>query len=709
MVDASGTLDTIAATSYGLAALSHAILLGLLLSSWRGRFTGLVLVLAVAGNLLWASLAALIGKEPPLTLFLVYRLGEALRYLSWFALLFHLLKPLRGSANRLGEYARHLKPLLYGLLGLTVLAELLPGLFLRLGLDLRLAGYLGLSLGGLVLVEQLYRQTRPELRWGIKFLCLSLGSLFVYDFYLYSDALLFQGLNRTLWAARGFICALAVPLLAVTVARNPTWSILIFVSRAAVIRSASVLAAGVYLLLMAGSGYYIKLVGGDWADALQVVFVAAALMGLAALIVSGQLRARVKVFFNKHFFSYKYDYREEWLRFIRTISSPTPGTPLYENAVRALGEIVDAPGGLLWAKAEDGRYRYLGHANRMPDAELMQTDFQALAAWLEAHDWVIELAEYRERPELYSELELPAVLVRGTDLWLVVPLQQRDGELAGFILLTSPRAPRVVIWEDRDLLKTAGRQIAGYVALSLASEALVNARQFEAFNRLSAFVVHDLKNVVAQLNLVVKNAERHKGNPAFIADAFATVDHASAKMERMLAHLRKGGAEDAVALRPVALEPLLREAQAARSGEKPEPGLEGGTGLWVRAEHEKLLSLLCHLLQNAQEATAEDGWVRLSARREGGDVLIGVADNGCGMDEGFVRERLFRPFDTTKGNAGMGIGVYQSREIVKSFGGEMTVDSAPGRGTTFLIRLALAEADPMDEASAASALPVQQG
>lgn len=683
-------MDKVMVFSYGLAALAYGVLLLLLLSSWRGRLTGAVLVLAVVSSLLWAALAAVASQTEAPLLFLLSRLAEVSRYLSWFAFLFHLLKPLQGSGNRLGEYARHLKPLLYGLTGLTALTEVAPDLFLGLGLDLRLAGYIGLSLGGIVLTEQLYRQTRPEQRWALKFLCLSLGTLFVYDFYLYSDALLFRSLDGTIWAARGFVAALTVPLLAVTVARNPTWSIHIFVSRTAVIRSASVLAAGVYLLLMAGSGYYIKLVGGAWAEALQVVFISAALVGLVLLMVSGQLRARVKVFFNKHFFNYKYDYRDEWLRFIHTVSSPEPGRPLYERAIRAMAEIVDSPAGLLWARGEDGRFRYLGHANMPPDPALRAFDATALAAWLEARDWIVELEEFRQNRELYGELRLPPELLARTELWLIVPLQQEDRDLIGFIILARPRAPRAVIWEDRDLLKTAGRQIAGYVALSIASEALAQARQFEAFNRLSAFVAHDLKNVVTQLSLIEKNALKHRDNPAFIADTFATVANATAKMERMLAHLRKGST-DAISTTVVALDAVLAEAVAARSGQAPMPGLSGETGLAVRAEHDKLLAILLHLIQNAQEATAPEGWVRIAVRADGADALIAVSDNGCGMDEAFLRERLFKPFDTTKGNAGMGIGVYQSRETVKSFGGELSVDSAPGQGSTFQIRLARVE------------------
>ncbi len=136
-------------------------------------------------------------------------------------------------------------------------------------------------------------------------------------------------------------------------------------------------------------------------------------------------------------------------------------------------------------------------------------------------------------------LEMPEDINEMNMAWLVVPVKHHS-KLIGFILLYRSQSARQINWEDRDLLKTAAQQAASYLALMNASEALARANQFEAFNRLSAFVVHDLKNLLAQLELLVKNAERHRKNPMFMDDAINTVDNAAKKMGRLLAQLRKG-------------------------------------------------------------------------------------------------------------------------------------------------------------------------
>jgi putative PEP-CTERM system histidine kinase len=217
----------------------------------------------------------------------------------------------------------------------------------------------------------------------------------------------------------------------------------------------------------------------------------------------------------------------------------------------------------------------------------------------------------------------------------------------------------------------------------------MNARQFEAFNRLSSYVVHDLKNVAAQLALVVTNAERHRSNPAFVDDAFNTVSNATQKMNRMLAQLRKGGREDSRKA-IVDLATVLQEAVSLRSVMQPVPVLTAEPGgLLLLIDQDKLVNVLAHLIHNAQEASQPGGRVEVQARQQQEYAEIDIIDDGCGMDEQFIRERLFRPFDTTKGNAGMGIGAYESREFVWSQGGDMVVESQQGRGTRFRIRLPL--------------------
>jgi putative PEP-CTERM system histidine kinase len=324
----------------------------------------------------------------------------------------------------------------------------------------------------------------------------------------------------------------------------------------------------------------------------------------------------------------------------------------------------------------------ISHRNKPGDSSLI--DF------LERRQWIIELDSCEKEPELYEGLVLPRWLQKIPRGWLCVPLLQ-GCHLLGFIVLAKPIVKQRLNWEDHDLLKTAGRQVASYVALLDTTDALTEARQFETFNRLSAYVVHDLKNITAQLTLLITNAARHKNNPAFMEDAIRTIENATAKMQRMLSQLRKG--------EPIVSESSLfnigevvKEVVVARIVARPRPVLKTVDGsLYLQANRDRFVAILAHLVQNAQEATSADGKVEITVYRDDHKAVIEVTDNGCGMDERFIQEHLFRPFDTTKGNAGMGIGVYEAREFTFALGGDIDVVSRPGSGTTFFLRLPLAE------------------
>ncbi|EHQ53744.1 periplasmic sensor signal transduction histidine kinase, partial [Ectothiorhodospira sp. PHS-1] len=215
------------------------------------------------------------------------------------------------------------------------------------------------------------------------------------------------------------------------------------------------------------------------------------------------------------------------------------------------------------------------------------------------------------------------------------------------------------------------------------------ARQFEAFNRLSAYVVHDLKNLIAQLSLVVSNAQRHGDNPAFLKDAIGTVENAVARMNKLMLQLRTG--DPGRDITPVDMGPLAVRAVAQALGRAPKPELaHNGEPIPVLADPERLLSVMNHLIQNAQEATPPEGEVRLGLWRDSRQAYLEIRDTGTGMTSEFIRERLFRPFDTTKGLTGMGIGAYESREFVRALGGDLEVWSEPGVGSRFRISVPLA-------------------
>jgi putative PEP-CTERM system histidine kinase len=680
--------------SYSAGALGFLVLLLLLITSWRGRLQGALLVVAVFTNLLWALAAAYYADGEFRTGVFWYAVLEIARNTAWFAFLLQLLAPLLQADSVLAKALRWRYSALFLVTGLLLLAEWLLGPLSSywLGVNLGTVGHVGLAIAGLALIEQLFRNTRPEQRWASKFLYLGIGTLFAYDFFLYADALLFRYIDPQIWYARGFINAIVVPLIAVSAARNPAWSMDVFVSRRIVIHSVSILGAGLYLLVMAGVGYYIRLYGGTWGSALQLVFLVGAGILLLMLLFSGQLRAATKLFLSQHFFQYKYDYREEWLKFINTLSTNATGGPLRERAIHAIAGILHSTGGLLWTRGETHQFFLAASWNMGETTGCNEPGDSPFSTFLERRQLIIELDACESEPEFYASLVLPPWLQPlRPQAWIVIPLLQGDN-LRGFMVLARPRARHQLNWEDRDLLQTAGRQVASYLALLDATEALLDVRQFEAFNRLSAYVVHDLKNIAAQLSLVVANAARHKSNPAFVDDAIRTVANATTRMNLLLAQLRKGNPPSRE-VSVLNLAEVLREVIRTRSDHQPVPVLAGvDAGLYLCANRERCIAVLEHLIQNAQEATARDGRVEVKACRAESMAVVTIADNGCGMEARFIRERLFRPFHTTKGNAGMGIGVYESREFVHALGGKIEVISKPGGGTTFFLHLPLVEA-----------------
>lgn len=676
--------------SYGTATVCWLALFLLLLASWRGRLRGELLVVAVLISLIWALRAAYSADNGTADSDWWYQVLEVARNVAWLVFLANLLEPLTKemSSSRWRDNWYWAIPIGSGIALLLIKFSTSLGLSTPLPPDIAMLGHVGLAIAGLALIEHLFRNTHSQQRWATKFLYLGLGLMFAYDFFLYSNALLFKQIDLITWEARGFINAMVVPLLAVATSRSSKWSGDMFVSRQMMRYSATILGAGFYLLLMASAGYYIREFGGHWGAILQIIFLSGAGVLLTVLLFSGQMQAKTKVFFSKHFYHSKYDYREEWLRFTKTLSVGEPNEPPYIRAIRAIAEIVCSTGGLLWTRREQDLFVFRANWNTNRPRVQQEPADGSLISFLEQRRWIIDLDEYAQNPTSYENLILPSWLSTLQQAWLIIPLMQGE-TLNGFLILTETTVRQQLNWEDRDLLKTAGRQVAGYVALLESSEALSEARQFEAFHRLSAYVVHDLKNIAAQLALVVSNADRHKSNPAFIEDAFSTVAHATQRMNRLLTQLRTERPSGRI--RSLALIDAAQQAVAARAHLSPKPILRLGSddNPWVRVDPERLIAVLEHLIQNAQEATGPNGQIEVRVYTEDKIVIIAIQDDGCGMNEQFILERLFRPFTTTKGNAGMGIGVYESREFARGAGGELTVESTPGKGTTFFLKLPL--------------------
>ncbi len=257
--------------------------------------------------------------------------------------------------------------------------------------------------------------------------------------------------------------------------------------------------------------------------------------------------------------------------------------------------------------------------------------------------------------------------------------------LSGFLTLLPPDDVPALNFEDHDLLKTAGRHIATHIEQVEADRRLAEVSQFGAYNRLTAFLMHDLKNLIAQQSLVVKNAEIYRHNPEFVDDAIDTIAHSVSRMRKVIQQL--GSVSKQPAKQRFDARAALKEAVDSSMTLQPKPSLKMcQEPLFIRADQERLTLIFEHLIRNAQDATESSGMINVSCKLIHGQIEISIEDTGIGMSREFIRERLFRPFDSTKGSESMGVGAYQARDYVQGLSGNIDVSSELGKGTVFTIR-----------------------
>jgi putative PEP-CTERM system histidine kinase len=694
-------LNDIALASYALAALGFFCLSGFLLLRKDQSVSSLLLCVASLVTAAWA-----------LVIVLAIRFGgdygalispaETLRTAAWIAFLVSLL----AQSWRLQEQITYAFVFSVAM-GFVFAAQLLADLLPMLGVgDLSpsanaqvasamLLGRLLCAIGGLVLVENVYRNAQPGNRWGIRLLCIGIGGLFAYDVFLFTAPFLFQGGGAGLVGARGIIHALIAVLIAVSAQRNRLLRLEIQVSRHVVFHSLSLIAIGVYLIGMAGAAYGLRFLGGRWGEVLQIGFLFSAVLIGVILFFSGRVRAWMRVKINKHFFAFKYDYRSEWLRYINTVSAAPSdarrsgvGPTLEVRAAQAMCDIVDSPGGVIWLKNDEGAFTPAARWNYRSAVAGIEDANGAFVRYLDDRGRIIDCDELRRGEGDYGDVPTPAWIANDPQAWLCVPLVHLD-RLIGFQVIEQPRSPRALNWEDYDLLRTIGRQAGSYLAEQLSQRALIEAGQFEEFNRRFAFIIHDIKNLVSQLSLIVRNADRHVDNPEFQRDMVLTLKDSVTKMNDLLARLQQHNTAQKVNDLVNLPEILGAVVHTKRLGYPLLTMNCDADVMSVRGEGGRLEQVFTHLIQNAIDASQADAPIRVSACKQEGFVRVDVTDQGCGMSEEFIRSDLFKPFRSTKAN-GFGIGAYEAREIVKSMGGRLDVASKPGDGSTFSVTLPLA-------------------
>ncbi len=685
--------------TYGFATLAYCFLLMLIVRSDQRKEGREWLLSAVVVSVIWGllnSTAAIAGAYTTnlSLLFISYLLPFAdwLKATFWIIFLYDHMKEIWNSQGN-QRASKNVGGLLTAIISIGFVVELINlaslwGIFEHgiLG-DLPLYNKFILAFGVLFLIENLYRNIANENRWGIRLFCLGLGSVYAFDFLLYGDTIFYSLIDPQLYDVRGAVNFLIVPLMAVALSRKPNWSIGISLSRKAAFHMVSLIAGVAYLVAISVVGYYIQSVGGEWGKLLQVSFLFGAFVSFLAIIYSGKIRSIVLVWLNKYFFSYKFDYREEWLRFIGTMTASEDHYNLQGRAIKSVADIMDCRGGALWYLEHPDAFSQIARWNFNLELDEDLPAKSPFARYLAANHWIVDLDNIESNKIPNSDCEVPVWLQNDPELWLVIPLIHHH-KMNGFIVLSGPRTVRELNWETIDILKTVSLQIASYLAEQESHKALSIASEFEAFNRKFAFVIHDIKNMASQLSLLHRNADKHGNNPDFQEDMKLTVKNTVEKMDSLLSRINiiqePSVSKDNESIN---IHQILSQcvAKFINTGREVEfTGKENN--LFIRSNLSELETIFMHIIQNALDASAEDTTVLVSLAQEDKYAIIKIEDYGEGMSRDFIRDELFRPFRSLK-EGGYGIGAYESRQLIHKMGGRMEVKSRLAAGTIVTVYL----------------------
>ena len=650
-------------------------------------YSAVIAAAALTG--LWAGAGALSGISSATT-----ALAESARNLGWLFALYSLfaidgrdaaMRPVRPMVLALGFVE-----LLQGSIWLWLIVQGPGGGSLALFFKTLTMFHLLVAIGALVLLHNLYGGASSQAQRILLWPCTAMALLWIFDLNLYAIGYLSGSPPMVLAVVRGVLTLPVAALLVLNGMAQGGTTARFRPSRAVTFQSVSLLLIGGYLVVLVAASQWLALAGSDYAASLQLALVSAAATAGLVVLPSRRLRGWLRVTVAKHLFQHRYDYRSEWLRFTRTIGENSGDrTSLEERVIRAVADITDSPAGLLLTPSEAGPFE-LAASWQWPMAEVPAEALNPVAVRaIEACAYVADLDALRHGTADQVTPLLPAWLLAEPRAWALVPLLHYE-RMVGAVVLARPLHARALDWEDFDLLRVAGQQLASYLAEHSGQAALAEAARFDDFHRRIAFVMHDIKNLASQMGLLARNAEQHAENPEFRADMLVTLRNSADKLNALLARLSRYGGTAIAALAPVRADDVA-QAVTEQLSSRHRVILVECEPVEVSAERGSLEQVLLHLVQNAIDASPADAPVFVRVASEGLHGIIEVTDSGTGMSPEFVRRRLFKPFDSTK-PGGFGIGAYEARELVRAMQGRLEVESREGLGTRFTVRLPRADA-----------------
>lgn len=532
------------------------------------------------------------------------------------------------------------------------------------------AGLLSAAVLSLVNLESTLRSAAYASRWRIKYEAVGAGAILAVLVFYYSRALVGRSIDMNLVPLRGLVTLGGLLLIGWGRVRRSD-GVGIRISSGIAYRSVVLLAVGGYLVFLGMIGEGMKYLGGDFGRALSLApaFFAGAV--LVVVLLSERVRRQIKVSLQRNFYGSKYDYRTQWLRFTDRITATRSRGELLRAVTEGFCDLFGMGCGVLYLLGRDADvYRPAAGITIEQGPDIPPSD--PLVQWVTRKKWIVRLGEGDVVPGIGTGEFLSSLCAS-----FVVPFFEGDG-LLGFLVMGNPlHVEEEYTYEDYDLMTALAHQAASAVAYMQVSEELGRAREMEAVGKLSAFVLHDLKNVVYSLSLAVDNATDYIADPEFQEDMLESLRNNVARMNRLISRLRRTPAGEEMKLEQTDLLALVEETAAMIPGEIRISG--SSVVAWV--DREEMQKVAFNLILNAVEATGGRGPVAVEVGMAT-DAFIRIIDEGCGMAPDFIRNMLFRPFCTTK-KKGLGIGLFQCKQIIEAHGGKIDVTSEAGRGTVF--------------------------
>lgn len=540
-------------------------------------------------------------------------------------------------------------------------------------------------------LERTYRAAVGTMRWRIKFMLLGVGVLFATRAYSSSQVVLFHASNLSLQTVESCGLLLGCALILRTLLRTGHFEVSIYPSRSVLQNSLTVLVAGLYLVIVGVLAKVVTVLGGDEAFEIKAFLVLLALVLLSLLLLSDRVRSHTRQFVSKHFQRPLYDYRRIWQTFAERTARCVEQTSLCEAVATLVSEVFQALSVSIWLiEEEKPRLTFAASTSLVADpgaqAKLAAQDAAALIRELGEHPKPVDIDSTKGNWAAALRQLHPGEFPKKGGHRVCVPLMA-GGDVLGVLILGDRVGGAQYQAQEFELIKAVSDQTAAVLLNLRLSEKLSQARQLEAFQAMSAFFVHDLKNTASTLSLMLQNLPVHYADPGFREDALRGIGRTVEHLNDLIGRLTVLRHELAVQLVESDLNELVRETL---KGQAPVSGQELVKDLQplpkVRLDPLQFQKVVTNLVLNAREALSDGGQVRIETSRRNGWVVLSVADNGCGMTPEFVSKSLFRPFQTTK-KRGMGIGMFHCKMIVEAHRGRIEVESEVGKGSTFRVLL----------------------